>query len=351
MRTSWLIAACLAVWPLASAAWASPGPVNAFVSGTVVPGYQAVEAAAKAQHAAWTGFCASHASADPRPLRDAYDRLADAWARIEFVTAGPAESELRTERFNYWLDREGATGRAMKAMLAGADPLDAARLKAASVAGQGMPVIERLIHGPDAALLQAPGPDGDRRCAIGAAVSANLESLAGEIVAGWTAPDGAAAAIAAGKPFGVTFANAEEASRVLLTNLVGGLDNLKDAKVALAFHDEANPGAAPLAQDHRSGRTMRDVSLNFAAIRKAIDLYMGPASAAQKKTLGAAFDLADARLRTVAEAQAKTPPHSDDRQAALKAALAALVDLQQTALAVVPAGSGVSLGFNNLDGD
>jgi hypothetical protein len=348
------LCAALAVLALASdAAAAAPPAVGQLVSGTIVPGFQAVQAATRVQDQAWKGFCAARTSADPKALRDAYDGLSDAWAKIEFMRAGPAESELRVERFNYWLDREGATGRALTAMLAGTDAqsLDLQHLKAGSVAGQGLPVLERLLYGKDAAALQAPGADGDRRCAIGMAMAASLDALADEILAGWTAPDGAAAAIAADHHWGVTFANADEASRVLLTDLVGGLDNLKDSKVALAYHDQANAGAVQLAENARSGRGLRDAMINFAAIRQAIDLYMAPATAEQKKTLGDAFDAADASLKAAMEAQAHSEPHSDARQATLKAAVAALTTLQQTAMTVVPAGSGVSLGFNNLDGD
>lgn len=343
--------AALAAATLASDA-PPPGAVERLTTATVIPRFQAVEDAAVAQRAAWTSFCAKRAGADPAPLLKAYDALADAWARIEFIRMGPAEAELREERFNYWLDRENATGRALTAMLGSTDPLTSERLKAGSVAGQGMPALERLLYGKDAlALLRAPDAGGERRCAVGQAVSASLAALAGEMARGWAAPDGAAAAIAADKGWGVAFANSQEASRVMLTNLVGGLEVLKDSKLALAFHDEANPGAPVLAENARSGRTLRDIMINFDEVRAAIDLYMTPATPEQKRTVAAAFDATRARLDAVVRATQATPPHSEERQAALKAALASFVDLQQVALVTVPAGAGVALGFNSLDGD
>lgn len=351
MRLAGLIAAGFMAAAAPAMAADPPDAALKLAREVFAPRFQEVETAAVAQEAAWSGFCARRAGADPQGLRQAYERLSDAWARIEFVRMGPAAAELRAERFNYWLDRENAAGRALNAMLAGG-PLDAASLKAGSVGGQGMPVIERLLWGPDALdKLKAAGPDGDRRCAIGQAVAASLHGLAGEMAEGWSGPDGVVAAMAAGKPWGVAFADRAEASRVLLTDLVGGVENLKDSKVALAFHDEANPAAPRLAEEARSGRSLHDALLNFEEVRKAVDVYMQPATPEQKQTVAKAFDAVETRLQAAVQAKASTPPNSPERQVALQAAVASLVELQQLTLTVVPAGSGVALGFNNLDGD
>jgi predicted lipoprotein len=235
-------------------------------------------------------------------------------------------------------------------MLAGG-ALDPASLKAGSVGGQGMPVIERLLWGADAGKLTAAGPEGERRCAIGAAVAANLHGLAREMAEGWSGPDGVVAAMAANKPWGVAFLDRTEASRVLLTDLVGGVENLKDSKIALAFHDQANPAAPKLAEEARSGRTLRDALVNFQEVRKAVDIFMAPATPEQRKTVAAAFDATEARLKAAVDAEAATPAHSPERKQALQAAVASLTELQMLTLTVVPAGSGVALGFNNLDGD
>lgn len=352
MRLTGLIAAsAIAIAAPAMAADPPPDAALKLAREVIAPRFAEVEAAAAAQETAWTGFCGHRASADPQPLLQAYERLSDVWARVEFVRMGPAAAELRAERFNYWLDRENATGKALNAMLAGG-PLDAASLKAGSVGGQGMPLIERLLWGPDALdKLKAAGPDGDRRCAVGSAVAASLHGLAGEMSGGWNGPDGIVAAMTAGKPWGVAFADRTEASRVLLTDLVGGVENLKDSKVAFAFHDEANPAAPRLAEEARSGRSLHDAMLNFHEVRKAVETYMQPASPEQKQTMATAFDAVEAKLRAAAQARDATPPNSPERVATLQAAVASLVDLQQLALTVVPAGSGVALGFNNLDGD
>ena len=354
MRT--LPALCIGLLAVLSAlpANASPATVaQGLAAGTVIPHFRAVAQAAHAQSAAWSGFCAHRTTGDVEGLRAAYGKVSDAWAAVEFLRMGPGAAELRIERFNYWLDRQNAAGKALNAMLASTDPqsLAPAVIAGGSAAGQGLPILERLIYGDADAALRAPGADGDRRCAIGSAVAANLADIADAIVTGWTAPDGAGPAIAANKGWKVSFTDADEAARVLLTDLFTGSEGLKDFKIAMMFHDEANPGAARLAEDARSGRSLRDIRIEFSAIREAMDAYLAPASAADRGKIDGAFAEVDARLGDIEAAEAATPAHSPERAKATQAALASYETLQQTTLALLPTATGVTLGFNNLDGD
>jgi hypothetical protein len=327
---------------------AKPKPLGSAVTLKVVdtfviPRFQTVASAAHAQQQAWTAYCAN--GSDPQSLRQAYDTLSDAWADIEFIRIGPAAAELRVERLNYWLDRENAVGKAIDTLIAGDKDPDAAQIAAGSAGGQGLPVLERLLY-PDSALSQVTR--ASRRCAIGLAVAQNIANLAEAIVAGWTGSAGARTAIAKNKGWGVAFYDASEASSVLLTDLVSGLEGLKDNKVAMLFHDTANAAAPRLAEDARSGRTLRDIQRNFDAIREALAFFMAKANRKQKSDLAGAFADADAKLKAIAASAGKD---QDAQTAALQAALTSFTTLNQTAQAILPAVTGVQLGFNNLDGD
>ena len=133
--------AVLAAFP----ARADPATVARNFAGTfAIPRFQAVAMAAHAQQDAWTQFCSDRKHGDTKSLTASFNALGDAWAKVEFVRIGPAAVALRVERFNWWLDRTNATGKALDAMLAG-DPNDLSpeKLVAGSVAGQGLPIIER----------------------------------------------------------------------------------------------------------------------------------------------------------------------------------------------------------------
>ncbi len=318
-----------------------------FASDFIVPRFQTVAKAAHAQQAAWAAFCADRKHGNVDALKKTFDDVSDAWSDVEFMRIGPAAIALRVERFNWWLDRTDATGKALNQMLAATDPqmLTPEKLATGSVAGQGLPVVERLLYPADAAAL-LKAEDGAQRCTVGAAVTTAQASIADQIVNDWTAPEGARAALMANTRFKFSFADANEAASVMMTDLVAGLEGLKDLKVAMVFHDINNPAAPRLAEASRSGRTLRDIGRNLAAIRLALETYFVPASAAQRNQIDMAFDDAERSLQELEGAKAEP-----DSIAASKLAVGSFSALAQQMIVVLPQATGLTLGFNNLDGD
>jgi hypothetical protein len=317
-----------------------------FADDFAVPRFQAVAAAAHAQEGAWTNFCSDPAHGDVESLKQAYQNLSDAWSDVEFVRIGPAAAGLRVERFNWWLDRTDATGKALTAMLAAKpDDLAPEKLAKGSVAGQGLPVVERLLF-PAAEAAKLKKKDGVQRCIVGVAVSRGQSAIADQIVGDWTSADGARAALVANTAWKFSFANADEAASVMMTDLVAGLEALKDLKVAMEFHDIMNPKSPPLAEAPRSGLTLRDIARNLAAIRQGAAIFLAQATPAQKAQMEKAFNDADRALKGLQDAKGNTA-----RVAAVKQMLAVFGTLSQTAMTVLPQATGLTLGFNSLDGD
>lgn len=312
----------------------------------IVPRFHAVADAAHAQDSAWAAFCTTPQRGDVAKLKSAYESLADAWSDVEFMHIGPAAVALRVERFNWWLDRTDARGKAFTAMLA-AKPEDLVpeKLAAGSVAGQGLPMIERLLF-PASEAAELKKKAGAQRCVVGAAVAHGQAAIADQILNDWTSADGARAALAANTRWKVSFADTNEAASVMMTDLVAGLEALKDLKVAMEFHDVMNPAAPRLSEASRSGRTLRDIARNLAGIRQGLVIFMVQTTPAQKAQLDEAFDDADRVLKDIENAK-------DDaaRTAAVKQSLAVYSALSQAAMTILPAATGLTLGFNNLDGD
>ncbi|HTT97839.1 MAG TPA: imelysin family protein [Rhizomicrobium sp.] len=312
----------------------------------IVPRFQAVALAAHEQSTAWAQFCANPKRGNVENLKQAYEKLGDAWSDVEFMHIGPAAVALRQERFNWWLDRTDARGKAFTAMMAAkVDDLVPEKLAAGSVAGQGLPMIERLLF-PDSEAALLKKKDGAQRCIVGTAVARGQAAIADQIVADWTAPDGARAALIANTRWKVSFADASEAASVMMTDLVAGLESLKDLKVAMEFHDVMNPAAPRLAEATRSGRTLRDISRNMAAIRQGLAVFLTQATPVQKAQLDTAFDDAGRVLNDI-----ETAKDDAARIAAVKKSLIVFGTLSQTAMTILPAATGLTLGFNNLDGD
>ena len=75
-------------------------------------------------------------------------------------------------------------------------------------------------------------------------------------------------------------------------------------------------------------------------------MFLTQATPAQKGQLDAAFEDADRVLKEL-----ETAKDDAARVAAVKQALVIYGTLSQTAMTILPAATGLTLGFNNLDGD
>ena len=93
----------------------------------------------------------------------------------------------------FWPDRKGIGLKQVQAALADKDATaaDPATLAGKSVAMQGLGALEFVLFGTGAETLAATGDA--YRCAYGAAIAGNLETIAAELDDAWQAPDGFAA--------------------------------------------------------------------------------------------------------------------------------------------------------------
>ncbi|HEY4265381.1 MAG TPA: imelysin family protein [Micropepsaceae bacterium] len=319
----------------------------------VIPTYRALVQASAAQEAAWVAFAAKREAGDFTSLRAAYNADADAWAKAQLIKTGPITLFLRYDRFAYWPEARNATQRALDQLLMSKDPKDltADSLAHDSVAGQGLTALERLLYDDDAAkLLKAPGKDGVWRTQVGVAIAQNLSAIAREVLADWTAPDGVRAAIAANKGWKNLFADAPEAARLLLTDLVAAFKLMHDVKLLPVLGANAAAAKPKSAEAWRSGRTQRDLALNLAAAQEWETAFAATAPAAHRAKLGSLFAAAVKAVDAM-PADAGAAAADPKRRARVDAGRAAIKSVQTEIAKTLPGDVGVTLGFNSLDGD
>lgn len=269
-----LLAQLLAHDP-AAAQPAGPGParpasreiVLRLAREVVIPRTETFAATAREQSERWRAFCTSPRPAGLPQLEAAFQASADSWSGLELVRFGPIADDLRFERVAHWPERSNAVGKAVAGLLAGTDELGPERLGRASVAGQGLSALERLLYGdvPDGreaarrALLERSAA-GRRRCALGLAISASLARIGQDTVAGWTGPGALLARLTESGPD-----EAREALTRLVTDHLAALHAIAEAKLGAVLG--RNPdGARPLAAEGwRSGRSTRAIRLNLEA--------------------------------------------------------------------------------------
>lgn len=226
------------------------------VEDEIIPAYRDFEAAAGTLETRVKGLCAAHRPEALQAARQAFSGAATAWARIEFVRFGPVMSQNRLERVLFWPDRKGTGLKQVQAALANEDPAaaDAAALPAKSVAMQGLGAIEFLLFGTGAEELTTGAA---YRCGFAAAASANIRTVAAEIVAGWTTGGAAEEWIGQTDPEDVAASLNE-----LVATLVHGLEAIRDVRLR-GFLDTAGEDDRPKgALFWRSGQTLPALAAN-----------------------------------------------------------------------------------------
>jgi predicted lipoprotein len=315
--------------------------------GFIVPRYEALARAADAQRDAWRTFCAAPTEAALADLRAAYLAAADAWSSIEIVRYGPVSEDFRLERISYWPERKNATGRGLAQLLADAQAPSPTPegIRRASAAVQGLPALERLLYaGPPPQVDDfSASREGERRCAVGRAIAANVANLAAEIIEGWTrGPTGLAARLSEPE-------TAKVAVRRLATDLLTSFQVMRDVKVLPVLGPDAAETKPRLAEGWRSGRPTRALALNLEAAETMARIMLDDRSGEQANST-----LVIRQAKRIAEGLPSdfAMLAGDVRQRHRVILLFdALGFARDSLLGELPAALGISLGFNGLDGD
>lgn len=326
------LALCLlALMPLPALA-----DVSAAVEGQARPGFAAFDAAAQA--------LAQTAAADctPKALKPAWNAAFDAWLRVGHLHLGPGEESGRMLAIAFWPDAKGIGARQQAGLIRTADPavLDPDGFAMQSVAVRGLFALERLLY-PESDDPAAAG--GEYVCGLVRVTATDLARMAAGLDADWSGGFGTLL-LTAGEPGNETFQTPEEAAQAMYTQLVTGLEFVKDQRLGrpLGTFDAPRPDRA---EARASGRSLRNVQLSLAAL-KELALQLAPASPETEQ----AFDTA---IATAVQLDDPVFAGVADPQGRLKVEiLSQKVDAVLAAVqAEVSPALGVDVGFNAADGD
>ena len=334
---------------------AHAAPVSApdIVESWLLPRYDTLLAAAKAQQTAWDGFCKAPSAEGVAELKARFAAVSQAWSAVEFITFGPVMLSLRPDRFNLFPERRNAVGRSVAELLA--DPTDErlqpARFFRLSAAAQGLPALERILYDEGAAAALVAGPETARRCELGQAVALNLATIAEEIRTGWgSRSEGLLAQLAAGKADPVYFPDPNALLSQIVTDLAGAYQRVVDQRLLVVLGKSADEAKPLLADRRRSGlskETIVAIVASASALGEALGAGLDPKDRA---SLAATMNAAQAAAQGLPEdigAAATTP----EGRKALQAAVSVFKAAQASVAKPLAAGLGVPLGFNALDGD
>ena len=359
-----LLAGALAAHALspapARAATTEPSIAVRAVAGVYRPLHTAFAGAASRLDEAVVAYCASAAdaedagagadeAADPAldAVRAAWRDAVPAFGAIEPLRVGPVLEDNRVNRVFFWPDSRRAGERQLAALVADAGALDVDAMPAKSVAVQGLPALERLLHGD--AVEADPGPT----CRVAVPVAGNVARIAAELDAAWADPDGIGARMIEPPGDDPLFRSESEVLRSLVTQLQAGLELVAGAKLGpLVDADAAAMRRLPFA---RSALFPEYLSGNLDGLA-ALLLDAGLADAADvageaKFEVGNARRLLDQLERDLAGNAALREPPSEDAVATARALRAGIVGIERLLIDRVAPALGTGTGFNSADGD
>lgn len=328
--------------------------VNAAIDGFVRPAYRSFHETTSNLSAAGKALCAAPSQAALDEARKMFGETVDAWSRIEIIRFGPVTEQNRLERVLFWPDRKGTGLKQVQAALADKDATaaDAAQLGGKSVAMQGLGALEFVFYGTGSEALAT----GDAyRCAYGAAISGNLETIAAELDAAWADPDGFAKIWANPAADNPLFRDGTEAVTELMDVFVTGTELVRDVRLGGFLGKEAKDDKPRQALFWRSGKTADALAGNMAGMQALLDASkLAAALPADQAWLGGGADFEFSNAQKAA-AGAKGPiadvladPEKRAKLAYLGIVTSSLSDIFGTQMS---GALGLTAGFSSLDGD
>jgi predicted lipoprotein len=255
----------------------------------------------------------------------------------------------------FWPDRKSIGLKQVQAALAEKDATatDPAQLAKKSVAMQGFGALEFVLYGTGAEALAQKGEP--YRCAYGAAIAGNIETMAGDVVADWSKKGGFADLWADPGPDNPLYRDGNEAVTELMGVFINGLEMVRDVRLKGFF------GAAPDADKPRQAiyRRSQNTAASLAANLEGMDRlftvsHVGDALSPEARWMADSTHIlltngaADARAVTGPIGEALADPARREKLehfGLVTSTLSSLIGTRMTAE------FGLTAGFSSLDGD
>lgn len=334
----------------------------ALVENHVLPRYRQLSSATAELDRAAGEFCAGDANGLDA-LRGRYNAAMDAWMGIQHVRFGPVELFMRAYRLYFWPEARSRIGGAVRDLVeqgAAADlGPDDFRATSVSVAAQGLPAVEYLLYGDDA--LLASEASRPAACRVLTAVTANMKTMAAQIVADWQGGDIAfTRTVTEPGPKNPYFATHQDATLEFFKSLHSELQLVADVKLLPVIGDSADTAKPNVVESALSARALRNIVQNLEAVQA---LYLGEGGPGLSKLVQAHGDdekldplmrkafrmtLENARSIDPPLAEAVTDPAARPKLGKLQTQVLALKQIVKTRLATALK---LMVGFNALDGD
>jgi predicted lipoprotein len=322
--------------------------VQSAIEKHVIPRIDALKAAADPLPGAVGDLCRTGSAAASETLSSQFGKVVVAYAGVDFLRFGPMLEAGRRERLSFWPDPRGFMNRQLRLILLNKDQsiVQPGAIAKQSAAVQGLSALEILITDKDVPL--GPGEASQFRCALAEAIALNVASVAGEITDEWEKPGGWKDKMLQPGPNNDTYKDASESASELVKALLVGLSLTADLQ--LKPHIDPKLKLAPPYE--KSGLQKAFYAASIASLRGlydalALEDFLKPDKDWVKNWAGGAW-------RTI-EASDGVGGRSEKAQRADAPPLREVFDkmngLRKLVIGEMTVDAGLTVGFNELDGD
>lgn len=319
----------------------------------VVPAFETFASASTDLASATAILCQAPSVAARQAVDQRFRETVVAWAGIAPLRFGPLARIGRPERIAFWPDPRGIRERQLRPLLSVRDPvlLAPGAIAKQSAAIQGLPALEILLT-DRTNKIEGVDDDSRYRCQLANAISGNLAGLARDIVAEWTAAGGWRDKMLRPGSDNDTYREPADAASEIMKSFLTGLQILAEQQVRPRLAAEQKPGKPVIGPFEKSGLRAAYFGSSVGTLtqlfgRANFIAYVPEDDATTKTSIAQAFALlaaSDGAGGPADPAQSTTAPSLSD-------VMERLIRLRRIATENVAKPAGLTIGFNELDGD
>jgi uncharacterized protein len=324
--------------------------VQTALEKSVLPGFDALNKNASRLPEAVAAVCTKGDDAARKDLSAAFRGTTLAWAGVEYLRFGPLADGGRRERMSFWPDPRGIMNRQLRQLIASNDAatIEGGALAKQSAAVQGLPALEVLLTDKDTPL--APGDAAAFRCKLATAIASNVSTLSAELSDDWRKSDGWKDKMLRPGSDNGTYKEPQEAASELVKALMVGFQLVADSEVKPRL--DTKTSANFTGPFNKSGLTRDYFQAGIASLDRlynamALESYLADDKTWVKDWTGGAWRTLKASdgAGGAIDAAAKDAPPPAQKVFDMASGIKKLVAAELSVAA------GLTVGFNELDGD
>ena len=314
----------------------------------ILPRVAAVEIAAGPLAGDVKRVCENGDDASREELSGHFRQAVEAWAGVDFLRFGPMLDAGLREKISFWPDPRGILARQLRQFLVSSDvtAVEGGAIAKQSAALQGLPALEVLLTDKDAPL--APGSASAFRCAFALAIAENVAALTHRLHDAWSKASGWKDKMLRTGSDNDTYKDSQESAAEIVKALLVGFQLIGDVQVKPRL-EAATTLAGPFEKANLSKAYYASSVASLQALYDTVALedYLPEDKDWVKNWAGGAWRV----IQASDGAGGRSASAAKDEAPVLRVLFDRITGLRKLIVGEMSPAAGLTVGFNELDGD